>query len=572
MRIQTQGPQVTPLAGPGGYRAQLEAAFKSALGADLSVDPTTPQGQIIGILALTLAQQDEAILQSIQGLNLYSAAGYQLDSLGSLLDIARVPARHSLLPVRFIPTLHLGPVTNTFSGTTLTLAAAARDAYATANSTWLAQYDADSNLLIRLRYGTGSQQTAYYRRRSGAWEDVTTTVNRQSVTVQAGAEFRESASAAESYVATEDITFSVVQEPTANLRSQTETDAPFSGTVGTALTIVNTTANLGSVITTGELISGGNGQTDVAYRTAIFDQLAIRGGDGLEHIRSALLALDDVQRVRIEENTANFGVTRRGKRLPANSVYVVVEGKRGNNANTDGVGRAILAAKPAGIATSGDISQTITHGTAGRGDTGISWDNVERRPLSVRVSIRTTPEFPNDGIALIQSRCADYIAGTWTGTGTDQSGIAIPQFETSGTEIGQSFDANRLLAPIYSVPGHSLATPTPAPTPNVNPWIREKTVLGPATNTFAAATVTAAETARDTYATANASWLAQYDADQTLSIAITETTGNTTVYQVRSGGAWVATTSILTIPPDDNTDLDWLYTLAAVDVTVELVQ
>ena len=40
--------------------------------------------------------------------------------------------------------------------------------------------------------------------------------------------------------------------------------------------------------------------------------------------------------------------------------------------------------------------------------------------------------------------------------------------------------------------------------------------LGPPTNTFTAATQAAAETARDTYATANPDWLAQYDAEADL--------------------------------------------------------
>lgn len=73
-------------------------------------------------------------------------------------------------------------------------------------------------------------------------------------------------------------------------------------------------------------------------------------------------------------------------------------------------------------------------------------------------------------------------------------------------------------------------------------------VLGPATNAFSAATTAAAETARDTYATANATWLAQYDANATFVIVITETTGNTTTFQARRNNAWSDVTPVVRGP------------------------
>lgn len=69
-------------------------------------------------------------------------------------------------------------------------------------------------------------------------------------------------------------------------------------------------------------------------------------------------------------------------------------------------------------------------------------------------------------------------------------------------------------------------------------------VLGPVTNAFAAATTAAAETARDTYAAANATWLAEYDANPTWAITITETTGGTTTFQSRRGSTWADVTPV----------------------------
>lgn len=85
-------------------------------------------------------------------------------------------------------------------------------------------------------------------------------------------------------------------------------------------------------------------------------------------------------------------------------------------------------------------------------------------------------------------------------------------------------------------------------------------VLGPPTNAFSAATTTAVETARDTYATANATWLAVYDANPTYAITITETTGSTTTFQARRSSAWVDVTPVARGPrgPQGNQGLQGL--------------
>ena len=73
--------------------------------------------------------------------------------------------------------------------------------------------------------------------------------------------------------------------------------------------------------------------------------------------------------------------------------------------------------------------------------------------------------------------------------------------------------------------------------------------LGPPTNSFNAATETAAETARDTYATANPSWLAQYDAEPTFTIELSwPATPTNTKYQARRGSAWADVTPIIRGP------------------------
>ena len=71
----------------------------------------------------------------------------------------------------------LGPATNTFGVITTTMAAAVtlRDDYATANADWLAQYDANGALMVRLLH-TGTPGATYYVRAASAWVTVTAAI------------------------------------------------------------------------------------------------------------------------------------------------------------------------------------------------------------------------------------------------------------------------------------------------------------------------------------------------------------------------------------------------------------
>lgn len=62
----------------------------------------------------------------------------------------------------------LGPAQNVFTGADKAAAELARDTYATANPTWLADYDADNDINIELRWGV---LYVYQRRLNNAWVD-----------------------------------------------------------------------------------------------------------------------------------------------------------------------------------------------------------------------------------------------------------------------------------------------------------------------------------------------------------------------------------------------------------------
>ena len=85
--VTPQGIEPTTL---DGYVAALGAAFRTALGQDLNLEPETPQGQLIGVLAVTLAEADEALVAVANGVSRDRALGIQLDDLGSLLGVPRL--------------------------------------------------------------------------------------------------------------------------------------------------------------------------------------------------------------------------------------------------------------------------------------------------------------------------------------------------------------------------------------------------------------------------------------------------------------------------------------------------
>ena len=86
-RVTAQGIEPTTLQ---GYIDALEAAFRSALGQDIDLAPETPGGQLVGTLALTLTEADEALVAVGNGMSRSRALGVQLDDLGSLLGIPRL--------------------------------------------------------------------------------------------------------------------------------------------------------------------------------------------------------------------------------------------------------------------------------------------------------------------------------------------------------------------------------------------------------------------------------------------------------------------------------------------------
>ena len=91
-RITDTGVETRDLA---GWRSYFEELFRTTFGADLSLDPESVAGQLVGLLAIAWTEGDEVVASMANGMDPATADIAQLLNLGSLLNIERRAATHS---------------------------------------------------------------------------------------------------------------------------------------------------------------------------------------------------------------------------------------------------------------------------------------------------------------------------------------------------------------------------------------------------------------------------------------------------------------------------------------------
>ena len=79
----------------GSYRDLLGERFRAAFGTNLSLDPETPQGEIIGIMAASLVELDEVVVGQSNAQSPVHSIGSQVDDLCALIGLRRRAAQHS---------------------------------------------------------------------------------------------------------------------------------------------------------------------------------------------------------------------------------------------------------------------------------------------------------------------------------------------------------------------------------------------------------------------------------------------------------------------------------------------
>lgn len=391
MKINPSGIVPTDLA---GYKTLVEDKLRSLFGKNVVLDDETVVGQLVGTLALALAQVDERAVEVVNGFNLNTAVGEQLDALGSVIALYRNEARSSTV--------------------TLTVTSTA------------------------------------------------------STTIPAGSRVRATAKGSPEFATDADVVLTGMGSATVNATA-VETGL-IEAAAGTLREIVNPVLGWSGVNNAAAAVPGRARETDTAYRRRFQTAYAHLGRDGLQNIRSAVLNVNGVKDVRVEENNTAASVreSHYPVAIPAHSLYIVVD-YQGNTVPAAGsaleerVGRAILESKPAGVGTvnsntmgsSADV--VLAHGGGGRGTTTINFDWVTRIPLQIELTATlTTGVTPPNWETLVKKRIIQWFDGDFS-PGLDGQQL----FDSSGLQIGESLDLDRLRSPIYSVPGVNLASGQP---------------------------------------------------------------------------------------------------------------
>ena len=333
-----------------GYVDALGTAFRTALGEDLDLAPETPQGQIVGALALTLTQVDEALIGVSNGQSVSRALGIQLDDLGSLLGMERL-------------------------------------------------------------LGTRSTVTATLAGQSG-------------VSIPAGSRARTTVG--DLFELAQQVTVPDSGSASAAMRSVAE--GPVPAAVGTLTQIVDLVVGWESATNPEAAVLGRGVETDEEYRARYGRVVARNARGSAEAILAAVLGVEGVTDALVRENAATSEVTVQGKAIAAHSVCVVVEG--GTDAD---IAAAIARTKPGGTGTSGDTMVNVPH--RGGWSVPIRLSRVVPVPIKIKLALTLQAGFPSDGTGRIVTQVLDHV---------------------NRLTLGQYLTAQRLLADVLLVPGHTV--------------------------------------------------------------------------------------------------------------------
>ena len=170
------------------------------------------------------------------------------------------------------------------------------------------------------------------------------------------------------------------------------------------------------------------GETDDEYR-ARYGRLVARNATGsAEAILAAVLSVEGVTDALIRENATAAEVTEQGKTIGAHSICLVVDG-----GTDEAIAAAIARSKPVGTGTSGETRVAVLH--AGGWSVPIRLSRVTPVPIKVRLAMTLRPGFPSDGTSRIVTLVVDHV---------------------KGLALGEHLTAQRLLADVLSVPGHTV--------------------------------------------------------------------------------------------------------------------
>ena len=403
-----------------GYISRLNSRFQERFGQDLDVAGETPQGGIIGIWALALAEMDETLVHVSQGMSIQSGVSIQLDEIGGLLNIPRLNAQKSTVSVNLSGT----------SGTTIPIGSRASTAdnneFELIEAVTIPSNGRGTGIMRSIEVGpipAGVNTLTRITNPIAGWEGInnpTAAVLGRARETDVNYRLRLAQLTSRIASSTTEALEDALIEAGATIAKVHVNDT------NSAVTIQNFTIPRKTVLaivkgTTDDIIKGtvlekkgmgvgtiGNTNPDVT--------VTLSGGGGTGASGRAVLA-NDGSVSSITLITGGTGYTA--------APTVTIAGK--------GFGATATAV------LSSDSVASFTIGNGGR-DYGV-FQRVNETPITVAMNITTDPnEFPANGIGDIKDAMVAHAARTF--------------------RIGETINQGRLEAAAYQVPGHEITTTT----------------------------------------------------------------------------------------------------------------
>lgn len=227
-------------------------------------------------------------------------------------------------------------------------ASKAREIWELAQAIYNASYpsSASGSALSELAALTGTE------RRAATYSTVVATLNLDAATtVPSGSAANVSGDAAMRYELTEDLT-SIGAGDYEAMMTATTAGSTIIANAGTLTVIATPVSGWNSVTNAADSVDGLNEETDAELRLRREEELRAAGDSTVEAIRSDLLQVDNVTHATVFENTTD--VTN-ADGVPPHGIECLVLG----GTDTD-VSEQIWESKPAGIATYGSSSESVT--------------------------------------------------------------------------------------------------------------------------------------------------------------------------------------------------------------------
>lgn len=384
-------------------KADLEASFKATFGASIDLSPDGPFGQIIGILAGSLAEEWEQ-MQSIYN-NAYpdTASGAALDNLCALTGITRLPAK---------PT----KVTAILVGTAGTVVALGKVASVASVAT--SRFDLDATVTI-------SALTAWAGTTVYAAGALRTASGNVYYCVVGGTSGGVAPSTTGTAIVDGTVTWRYIAAGTAAVAAALtcELTGPTACNAGTLSVIETPVAGWNAVSNPADGTLGSNIETNPALRNRRAASVTAPGSSSVNAIRADVLAVAGVTSCVVYENVTD---ATDGQGRPPHSIEALVQG------GTDAaVAAAIFGSKGGGLNTFGSTSSAVLDSQ------GISHTINFNRPTPVPIYIT---------VNMVKA------AATWPADGPTQVTNALLTYGLT-MAVGQPVNDALLYAPVLTVLG-----------------------------------------------------------------------------------------------------------------------